>query len=67
MAIIENRKTQDEVLREVREIKEQLGASHGFDVRRILDEARANQAKGGRAVIPSPAAKVHADSAPGSL
>lgn len=53
MAIIEELKTQDEVLREVREIKEKLAAAHGFDVRRILAEARANQAKSRRTIIPA--------------
>ena len=50
--MIQERRTQDEVLREVREIKEKLGAAHGFDVHRILAEARANQEKSRRVVIP---------------
>lgn len=46
--------SRDEVLREVREIKEQLAAVHGFDVGRIMAEARANQAKSRRKIIPAP-------------
>jgi hypothetical protein len=54
MASIERPETCDEVLREVREIKEALAQAHGYDVRRILDDAREKQKRSGRTVLPPP-------------
>ena len=54
MASIERPETCDEVLREVREIKEALARAHGYDVRRILDDAREKQKRSGRTVLPPP-------------
>jgi hypothetical protein len=50
----EPQQIRDEVLREVREIKGKLAAVRGFDVGRIMAEARANQAKSRRKIIPVP-------------
>ncbi len=41
----------DPIVDEVREIREQLAAEHDFDVRRILEHARSHQALDGRRVI----------------
>lgn len=43
MARIDEKETTDEVLQEVRAIKEQLAAAMNFDVKRILDDARRRQ------------------------
>ena len=39
----EEPESHDEVIREVRRIKEELAAAQGFDIRRICEEARKNQ------------------------
>ena len=44
----------DEVIREVRKIKDFLAQAQNFDIRRILDEARENQKKSGRTILPVP-------------
>ena len=54
MATVKDKETADEVLKEVRAIKEKLAESMGFDVRRILADARQKQTQGGRKVIPPP-------------
>ena len=54
MSQVENHETRDEVLREVRRIKEALAKSMDFDVHRILEDARRRQREGGRTVIPPP-------------
>ena len=46
--------TTDEVIREVRRIKENLAKSLDFDVDRILDDARRRQEEGGRKILPPP-------------
>jgi hypothetical protein len=57
MSQMENHETRDEVLREVRRIKEALAKSMDFDVHRILEDARKRQYEGGRTVIPPPVRK----------
>ena len=54
MARVKEKETTDEVLKEVRAIKEKLARSMGFDVRRILADARRRQARSGRKVISPP-------------
>jgi hypothetical protein len=54
---MENHETRDEVLREVRRIKEALAKSMNFDIHRILEDARRRQREGGRTVLPPPARK----------
>lgn len=44
----------DEILAEVRRIKEELAAAHGYDIHKMLDEARREQAQSGRRIIPPP-------------
>ncbi len=57
MATIEESTTTDEVVREVREIKEQLAQAFDFDIDRILADAREKQRKSGRQILSPPAAK----------
>jgi hypothetical protein len=57
MSQMENHETRDEVLREVRRIKEALAKSMNFDIHRILEDARRRQREGGRTVLPPPARK----------
>jgi hypothetical protein len=54
MCRIENNETRDEVLQEVRRIKEALAESMGFDIRRMVEDARRRQYEGGRTVLPPP-------------
>lgn len=55
MAQTDDRETTDEVLQEMRRIKEALAASMDFDVDRILEDARQKQKKSGREVLSPPA------------
>ena len=55
MATIEERETHDEVIREVRKIKDTLAQALDYDVRRILDDAREKQKSAGRTILPAPA------------
>ena len=43
--------TPDEILAEVRRIKEELAAAHGYDLHKMLEEARRDQAKSGRRIL----------------
>ena len=54
MATIDQPETCDEVIREVRTIKETLAQAHGYDVGKILDDAREKQKRGGRTILPAP-------------
>ena len=54
MATIDQPETCDEVIREVRTIKDTLAQAHGYDVRKILDDAREKQKLGGRTILPAP-------------
>ena len=51
MATVKEKETTDEVLKEMREIKEKLAASMGFDLDRILADARQRQSEDGRKVL----------------
>ena len=51
MATIQESTTTDEVVREVRKIKEQLAQAFDFDIDRILADAREKQSKGGRKIL----------------
>jgi len=54
MATVKQKETADEVLKEVRAIKEKLARSMGFDVGCILADAREKQARSGRRLISPP-------------
>ncbi len=54
MATVTPRRTSDEVLVEVRRIKEELAAVYDFDVHRIAEEARRQQAMSGRRILAPP-------------
>ena len=42
---------QDEVIREVRAIREALAAEHGYDVRALFEAAKRREGEGGREVV----------------
>lgn len=54
MSTVRESVTTDEVIREVRAIKEALAKSMDFDIGRILADARAKQALSGRIVLAAP-------------
>ena len=51
MATIKESPTTDEVVREVRKIKEQLARVFDFDIDRILADLREKQRKSGRQIL----------------
>lgn len=55
MAQLNEKETVDEVVQEVRKIKEELAKSLDFDIDRILEVARRNQQQSGRKVVAPPA------------
>jgi hypothetical protein len=55
MAQITDKETADEIVQETRRIKEVLAASLGFDIDRILDDARRKQKESGRKILSPPA------------
>ena len=57
MGQINEKETTDEVIREVRRIKEALAASVDFDVGRVLENARQKQHERGRTVLAPPIRK----------
>lgn len=59
MAIIQEPETTDEVIQEVRKIKEKLAQAFDFDIDRILADAREKQQRRGRKVLAPPAQKSH--------
>lgn len=56
MAPVNEKETVDEVMQEVRKIKEALAERMGFDIDRILEDARRRQQESGRRVISPPCA-----------
>ena len=46
--------SQDEILAEVRRIKEELAAAHGYDIHSMCEEARRHQAESGRRILSPP-------------
>jgi hypothetical protein len=56
MAMMEERETRDEVLIEVRAIKEKLARAMDFNIHRILEEAREKQKQSDRTILPPPTA-----------
>ena len=54
MAQIKKRETTDEVIQEMRKIKETLAESMDFDIDRILQDARNKQRDSKRKIIPPP-------------
>ena len=57
MAVYEEKESRDEVLHEVRRIKEELARSMDFDIDRIAKDARQRQKESGRKIIPQPVRK----------
>ena len=55
MAQITDKETRDEIVQETRRIKEVLAASLGFDIDRILEDARRKQKETGRKILSPPA------------
>ena len=41
----------DDIIKEVRKIREQLAASHGYNVRALFAEAKKRQQESGRKVV----------------
>lgn len=58
MAQIKETETMDEVIREIRKIKAALAESMGFDIDRILQDAKEKQKNTGRRILSPP---VHGD------
>ena len=54
MAQIDEVQSTDEIIREIRTIKETLAQALNYDVHRILEDARKRQQAGGRKVIAPP-------------
>jgi hypothetical protein len=46
--------TKDEVIREVRRIKEELAAAAGFDIDRIIEDSRRRQNETGQRIVAPP-------------
>lgn len=42
---------QDEIIREVRAVREELAARHNYDVRALYEEAKRGEREGGRKVV----------------
>lgn len=61
MALIEVERVQttDEVIQEVRKIKDDLAKAFSYDLKKMLDAARMGQKTSGHAIV-SPPAKQHA-------
>jgi hypothetical protein len=55
---VEHIQTQDEVIQEVRQIKDDLAKAFAYDMKKMLEEARRRQQTGGHAIL-SPPAKHH--------
>jgi hypothetical protein len=53
MSQMETTDTTDEIILEVRRIKETLAEQENFDLDRILESARRDQQTGGRKIIPA--------------
>jgi len=51
MATLEETITCDEVLKEVRHAKEELAKSFNYDIRQMLEDARAKQEKSDRRIL----------------
>ena len=57
MPTIKESTTTDEVIREIRKIKEQMAQAFDFDIDRILADARVKQRKSGRQILSPPVVK----------
>ena len=57
MAVYNERESRDEVLHEVRRIKEELAKAMDFDLDRIFEDAKQRQKESGRKIIPPPVRK----------
>lgn len=57
MAQIDEKETTDEVIQEMRRIKEALAAAMDFDIDRIVEDARQKQEKSGRKILSPPIRK----------
>ncbi|MGE0375569.1 MAG: hypothetical protein AB7Q45_09165 [Planctomycetaceae bacterium] len=54
MPILDETETTDEVIKQVRRIKEELAKAMNFDVDRILEDARQRQLQSGRKFLSPP-------------
>ncbi len=54
MKELNDKETTDEIIQETRRIKEALAKSRGFDIDRILKDARLRQGKRGRKILSPP-------------
>ena len=54
MTQINEKKTTDEIIQEIRRIKESLAKSMDFDIDRIIENARKKQRKSGREILSPP-------------
>ncbi|MGD9855499.1 MAG: hypothetical protein AB7U20_11185 [Planctomycetaceae bacterium] len=54
MPILDETETTDEVIKQVRRIKEELAKAMNFDVDRILEDARQRQLQSGRKILSPP-------------
>ena len=55
MVQLNEKETTDEVIKEVRRAKKLLAESMGFDIDRILEDARQKQKESGRKILSPPA------------
>ena len=54
MAQLNEKETTDEIVKEIRRAKEILAESMGFDIDRILEDARQKQKESGRKILSPP-------------
>lgn len=54
MAQTDEKSTRDEIVVEMRRIKEEMSKSFDFDIGRILDDARERQKESGRTIVAPP-------------
>ncbi len=54
MAQLNEKETADEIVKEIRRAKEILAESMGFDIDRILEDARQKQNESGRKILSPP-------------
>lgn len=54
MAEIDEKETTDEIIQEMRKIKEALAKSMDFDIDRIVEDARRKQSQGSREILVPP-------------
>lgn len=53
------KKPQDEIIAEVRAIRDALAARHGYDLDRLYEEARRREAESGRELVEPAPKRLH--------